>query len=316
MRIAIDLSGIDEHTGVRVYAHQLLRELQRADTNHEFFVIARRRDIDIYPVDGRVVKPIFMPSMAEGAVANIAWHWSGFLATLRRWRIDLVHQLDCNRIFPPFGRALVVTVHGLIDPRIPGRRHFFRQRYNSIVVPRLLCLATQIISVSNNTRRDLLHYTKIPGNKITVIQEGCALKDSEFSSKAAARKLLDVCYGLRDGFILYVARLEHPNKNHIALLKAYDLLRRTGVSLPHLVFVGADSYRADIVRQQAKTLSLTESVTMTGFVPDNHLPAFYQCAATYICPTLYEGFGLPLLEAMQFGVPIVCSNSSSLPEVV
>ena len=162
----------------------------------------------------------------------MAWHWSAFSRLLRRWGIDLVHQLDCNRVFPLLTRALVVTVHGLIDPCVPGRRHFLRQQYNVQFVPRLLGLATRLISVSNNTKRDLLRYTSVPEHKITVIHEGCELQGKEHVDKAAARDLLQKHYGLQGDFILYVARLEHPNKNHVPLLKAYDLLRRNGNSLP------------------------------------------------------------------------------------
>jgi glycosyltransferase involved in cell wall biosynthesis len=316
MRIALDLSGIHEQTGVRVYAAQLLRELQLANTDVEFFVIMRRRDASIYLTDAPNFTPLFIPSTAEGALSNIAWHWSGFLRLMRKWRIDIVHQLDCNRIFPSSNLTLVVTVHGLIDPAIPGRRHLMRQQYNSVVVPRLLPLAARIISVSNNTKRDLLRYSSVHENKITVIHEGCALRGTEVLDEAAGRALLAAKYGLREKFILYVARLEHPNKNHVSLLQAYKSLRHADDSLPHLVFVGGDSYRADVVRQAIDALSLRDRVTLTGFVPDAHLPAFYRCALAYACPTLYEGFGLPLLEAMQFGVPIVCSETSSLPELV
>jgi glycosyltransferase involved in cell wall biosynthesis len=316
MRIALDLSGIHEETGVRVYAAQLLRELQAANTEHQFYVIMRRRDTAIYPIEAQAFKRLFIPSAAENALLNMAWHWTGFSHLLRKWRIDLVHQLDCNRVFPSLNRALVVTVHGLIDPCVPGRRHFLRQQYNARLVPRLLGLATRLISVSNNTKRDLLRYTSVPEDKITVIHEGCALQGTEHISKASARTLLETEYGLQSEFILYVARLEHPNKNHVSLLEAYALLRRNGASPPRLVFVGGDSYRSDVVRRAVDALSLEDRVTITGFVPDAHLPAFYRCALAYACPTLYEGFGLPLLEAMQFGLPIVCSNSSSLPELV
>lgn len=315
MRIAIDLSGVDEHTGVRVYAAQLLQELQQAPTNHEFVVILRRRDLPIYPIYRKEFKTVFIPAAAERALVNIGWHWSFYRQLLRKHEIDLVHQLDCNRVSPLSGYAHVVTVHGLIDSRVPGRRHFMRQHYNAVFVPRLLHLATRIISVSSNTRRDLLRFTSVPADKVTVIHEGCFLKCAGIS-ESEARHLLQTHYGIQSGFILYVARLEHPNKNHISLLRAYQLLSRRNASLPHLVFVGGDSYRADVVKQAVESFALKERVTLTGFVPDEHIPAFYRCALAYASPTLYEGFGLPLLEAMHFGVPIVCSDSSSLPEVV
>jgi glycosyltransferase involved in cell wall biosynthesis len=315
MRIALDLSGVNEYTGVRVYAEQLLRELRKANTEHELFVIMRRRDSNIYNTDGPDVTALFIPTVAEDAISNIAWHWSDFPSYLRRRKIDLVHQMDCNRVSPLGKLRHVVTVHGLIDSRVPGRRHFWRQRYNEHVVPRLLSLPTKIISVSDNTRRDLLKYTSIPNDKIAVIREGCALDDICQLDVTEARSLLKTSYGLQDTFVLYVARLEHPNKNHVLLLKAYAHLLHERGSLPPLVFVGSDSYRADAVRNAVESLGLTRHVTLTGFVPLAHLKAFYRCALAYVCPTLYEGFGLPLLEAMTAGVPIACSNTSSLPEV-
>ena len=254
MRIALDLSGIDEHTGVRVYAAQLMPKLQLVNTEHEFYVVMRRRDANIYPTNDQAFRPIFIPSMAERALSNAAWHWSTFSCLLRKHRIDLVHQLDCNRIFPLVNHALIVTVHGLIDPNVPGRRHFMRQQYNAIVVPHLLGLATKIISVSTNTEQDLLRYTSVPEDKITVIHEGCVFRGTEHLDEAEARGLLKEKYGLQSDFILYVARLEHPNKNHVSLLKAYDALRRSSNVLPRLVFVGNDSYRADIVRRTVDCL--------------------------------------------------------------
>jgi len=316
LRIALDFSGIDEHTGVRVYAAQLLQELQRADTDHEFAAIVRRRDLSTYPINTGNFKTVLIRPAAEHALGNIAWHWTSYRALLQEHGIDLVHQLDCNRVSPLAGYAYVITVHGLVDSRVPGRRHFMRQHYNAVVVPRLLHLATHVICVSNNTRRDLLRYTRVPDERITVIHEGCSLGAADCISETEARRLLQAHYGIRGEFILYVARLEHPNKNHISLLKAYEFLSRHNPSLPNLVFVGGDSYRADILKQAVESFSLKERVTLTGFIPDKDLSAFYRCALVYACPTLYEGFGLPLLEAMQFGVPIVCSDSSSLPEVV
>ncbi len=278
MRIALDLTGINELTGVRVYAVQLLRELHKGKTDHEFYVIMRRRDAAIYPTDGHALIPLFIPSSAEHALSNIAWHWSGLSHLLRKSRINLVHQMDCNRVFPPLNRALVVTVHGLIDSCIPDRRHFVRQQYCKVVVPRLLSLATQLISVSHNTKRDLLRYTSVPKDKITVIHEGCALQGTEHIDIAAAQRLLETEYGLRDGFILYVARLEHPNKNHVSLLEAYALLSRSGVPIPRMVFVGGASYQSEVINRTVEDLSLSDRVTITGFVPDSHLPAFYRSA--------------------------------------
>jgi len=315
MRIALDLSGVAEQTGVRIYALQLLNELQKLDRENKFYVVMRHIDADIYPINAENFRPVFMPKAVESTLSNIAWHWTAFSRLLNALRIDVLHQMDCNRISIIRDQAHVVTVHGLIDNRVPGRRLFFRQQYNTFMVPRLIPLVTKIISVSNNTRKDLLKFTRVPDNKIHVIHEGCALSGAGSITSSAAASILKQKYGLENDYILYVARLEHPNKNHVSLLKAYELLCRQNDNIPMLVLVGGDSYRAEVVKQAVNSLNLSDRVKLTGFVPDEDLPAFYKCASLYICPTLYEGFGLPLLEAMQFGVPLVCSDSSSLPEV-
>lgn len=316
MRIALDFSGVDPQTGVRIYTQQLLGELQKLDRENLYYVIMRRADQSIYELFSPNFQPLLMPAVAEPTLMNMLWHWSGFQSFLKRAGIEVLHQMDCNRISPIRGPAQIVTVHGLIDNRVPGRRHFFRQQYNSFIVPRLLDLATQVISVSNNTRNDLLEFTSLRDEIIHVIPEGCALEDDPDLTMPVAAAMLKKRYGIEGDFILYVARLEHPNKNHVSLLEAYRMLLDRGEEIPPLVLVGGDSYRADVVRDTVRTLNLSQRVRLAGFVPDDDISAFYKCASLYVCPTFYEGFGLPVLEAMQFGVPVVCSDASSLPEVV
>ena len=316
MRIALDLSGVDIQTGVSVYVKQLLYGLQQFENKNEFILIMRKRDVPVYSIFAKNFRVFIIPNIFEPALLNIIWHWTLFPFLLHKLNVDLLHQMDINRISIIRNTAYIVTVHGLIDSKVSGRRLLFRQFYNSVIVPKLIRLPVKIISVSNNTKKDVMEIAGLDESKISVIHEGCIFDLSDQINKSESITIIKNKYGLDEGYILYVARIEHPNKNHLQLLKAYKLLCEQYTTMPNLVFVGGASYRSDIVREAIQNFVFNNKIKLTGFVPDEDLVAFYKCASVYVCPALYEGFGLPLLEAMRFGVPIVCSGSSSMPEVV
>ena len=116
-------------------------------------------------------------------------------------------------------------------------------------------------------------------------------------------------------YILYISRIEHPGKNHVRLIEAFERFK-DATALPHnLVLAGADRERAEEVHARAKASSQADRIVFTGFLRDEQLPHLYAGADLFVLPSLYEGFGLPLLEAMASGTPVACSNLSSLPEV-
>lgn len=125
MRIALDLSCVNEQTGVRIYSLQLLNELQSIDRDNEYYVIMRRRDAEVYPISGENFKCLFIPKAAESTLQNITWHWTTFPRFLNTAKIDVLHQMDCNRISIVRGQAHVVTVHGLSLEIIDVAQHHF-----------------------------------------------------------------------------------------------------------------------------------------------------------------------------------------------
>jgi len=255
MRIALDLSGVDIQTGVSVYVKQLLYGLQQFENKNEYILIMRRRDVPVYPLFANNFRVFIIPHIFELAFPNILWHWTQFPNLLIKLGVDVLHQMDCNRISVIRHIAHIVTVHGFIDSKVSGRRLFFRQHYNSVIVPRLVRLPIRLISVSNNTKKDLMEIAGIDERNISVIHEGCVFNYSEQINQSESIRLLKNKYGLDEGYLLYVARLEHPNKNHLSLLKAYKLLCEKNATVPNLVLVGGDSYRADIIRKDVKNHS-------------------------------------------------------------
>jgi len=180
------------------------------------------------------------------------------------------------------------------------------------MMPHFVRAAGAVIAVSESTRRDLLAHLKVEPERVYVVYGGVA----ERFRPASLAKIQEVRarYHLPERFILTVGTIE-PRKNYLRLLEAYRRLLDQGYN-EGLVIVGKLGWRYKTFFQRLRELNLEQSVTLLGFVADDDLPALYSAAEIFVYPSLYEGFGLPPLEAMACGIPVVASNTSSLPEVV
>ncbi len=221
---------------------------------------------------------------------------------------DLFHATE--HLLPPFRHIrTVLTVHDLIyilfpEYHLPMNYHFLR-----LMMPRFARRAGAIIAISECTRWDLVRLWQIPEEKIHVIHEGI---DARFRPPAGSHTAARVraSYGLPDRFALYVGTIE-PRKNLPALLDAWQRLR----SPCPLVIAGKKGWLYEETFARVEALGLSDRVIFTGFVPDKDLPALYGAADVFVFPSLYEGFGLPVLEAMACGTPVVTTTGGSLPEV-
>jgi glycosyltransferase involved in cell wall biosynthesis len=227
--------------------------------------------------------------------------------------VTLFHATE--HLLPRLTRARsVFTLHDVAYRRYP-RYHLLQNRlYLTLMMPRFLARADAVICVSEHTRRDALHYyPRLDPAKIHVILEGV---DPRFRPPARLAELAPIraAYGLPERFILYVGTIE-PRKNLPVLLEAYAALRQhlTDVGL---VIAGGKGWLYESFFQVLKRLGLEHHVILTGHVPEADLPGLIACAKVFAYPSEFEGFGLPPLEAMACGVPVACSNASSLPEVV
>jgi len=232
---------------------------------------------------------------------------------LRRHPVDLLHV---QYTAPPFCPAPVIaTIHDLAFEHMPEtftRRGSFQLK---LTVRRTARRAVRIATVSEYSRQDILRTYKLPAEKIAVTYNGVEphfIPQTEFPEEAD-----EICQrlGIKRDFLLAVGSLQ-PRKNLVRLIRAYARLRNENPDFKsQLVIVGRKLWLADEIFAEVRNHHWAEDVILTGYLADQDLPRLYRAALAFVYPSLFEGFGLPPLEAMACGTPVLTSNVSSLPEV-
>jgi len=244
---------------------------------------------------------------------RILWEQLVLPAACDREGLDLLHA-PVN-VGPLRGDCpLVVTLHDLSFYRHPELFRPGRRFYQQELTRRTAARAARVIAVSQSTRADAIEILGLAEDKVVVIPNGVgeAMRPAEAPSAVAALRRR---HGLPEPMILYLGTLE-PRKNLPRLLEAYALLRRRPGVRHRLVLAGGRGWYYDEIRAAVERLGLRDEVLFPGYVPEEDKPLWYSAADLFVYPSLYEGFGLPPLEAMACGTPVVVSNTSSLPEVV
>ena len=316
MRIGIDartLSG--RFTGDRTYWRGLLGGLSAVDAENEYLLYTRG------PVEGE--PPALGPNFRWRQIAwpsnDALWMLSAFPHALKADKIDIAHtQYNIPLLGVPC--PVVTTVHDISFQIHPDLFLPKDRRILQTFVPCSMRKAAAVIAVSQSTRRDILRsYPKIPQEKVFVILEAAGphfkVPDGgQETARAAANNVL----GLTDVPYLLAVGVLQPRKNLEVLLDAFALLKLGPHPPPHrLVIAGKRGWLDETDRQLAALPpEVTREIVLAGYVADDALPALYGGADALCYPSRYEGFGLPPLEAMACGCPVLCSRASSLPEVV
>lgn len=317
-RIGIDARKVRDF-GIGVYVSNLIRGLARIEAEQEaaanqeaapneyvLFVRPEDRDFAVdLPANFRCVverSPVY--SLRE--IGMMTWR-------IWRSRLDLYHAT--HYVLPAIVPCpTVVTIHDIIHLLYPG---FLPSRAASLYAQRMfrhsVNRADRIIAVSQNTSSDVLDYFDIPEEKIKVVYNGVEDHFRQLlSAEELGARLKDV--GVRQPYLLFVGNPK-PHKNLNRVIKAYARARsRAGFEAP-LVCVGARPGSDFKLERRARQLGVGDHVQLVGHVPARALPALYQGASLFLYPTLYEGFGLPVVEAMASRAPVITSNTSSLKEI-
>lgn len=292
--------------GIHTYCDQLLQNLPNQRPAHDYFAFVN--DPAYQPPPGLTLHRA--PAASQRPSRRILWE-QAVLPFLARRQVDLIHGL-AYALPLAAGLPSVVTVHDLsflLFPQAfaPGNR-LYLSRISAISCRR----ASKVIAVSQATASDIQRLIGIPANRIEVIYNG--VDEAYYLRPATEIEDYRRQTGWPDRFLLSVGTLE-PRKNYPTLIEAYALYRRLASSPLPLLIAGGRGWQYDAIFSCVSALGLEQHIRFLGFVPASMLPWLYNAAAVFVYPSRYEGFGLPVVEAMACGVPTITSTASSLPEV-
>src|SRR5579883_1432957 len=300
--------------GISRYIRYLLTELARDPGPHEYTIFVNGPDTAAR-LGIQHPQLTFVPASwpESRPAARVAWEQFALPSLIRQRGIQVFHS-PANVLpeFLPRACAGVVTLHDLAFLRMPEVLTRPKRVYHRTFTVRSLRRAAKIIAVSQSTSRDLTELLDIAPRQITTVYPCIDERFTRMFSESEVRAFRER-QGLEDGFLLYLGTLE-PRKNIPTLLDAYARLRQMTGTRVRLVLAGGKGWLYETIFARVQALGLESEVLFPGFVSDEEQPLWYQAAAAFAYPSLYEGFGIPVAEALACGVPVVTSNISSLPE--
>lgn len=311
MRIGIDARMYSSNfTGIGRYTYELLHHLLEIDKENEYVVFVNKEGKDHFKAPNERVKVVYVNAKHYSFAEQ-----TRFLLDIKKAKVDLMHFTHFNAPIMYRGKS-VVTIHDLTLSFFPGEKmntYLHRWAYNRVLNSSTR-KAAQIIAVSNNTKKDLVKVLGVPEEKINVIYEAV---DDHFNNTHDYDKELELRekYGLGRKFFLYTG-VWREHKNIVGLITAFDVfLKHTAHKDIELVLTGRDDPKYKYVKDVSVQKGIGDKVKFLGLVPEEELPHLYRLAYAYVFPSFYEGFGLPPLEAMASGTPVVASNVSCIPEI-
>ena len=324
-------------SGISVYVRETVSAL--AEQGHELTLLCepeediRRSASDCrHPgVDCRLSNVITAPRWTRRPALSMLWHLFVLPFWIWRRRRDFDGFVICaanRRVLAWYPLPTTATVHDLANFHIPGKYSRLRMFYLAHILPHYAKKARHLVAVSGATKSDMVKFWHCREDRVTVlynglpgevgVQSSSSRKDGQipFSNSNSELQLNSRTTSHEPRTtLLYISRIEHPGKNHVRLIEAYGRLPRKLAEAHPLVIAGADWKDADAVHSAAAASPHSDLIRFTGFVADEDMPKLWSEAGFYVFPSLFEGFGLSLVEAMARGIPCACSNNGSLGEI-
>ncbi|MCF6171093.1 MAG: glycosyltransferase family 4 protein [Bacteroidales bacterium] len=306
MKIAILADPLDgQYAGIHVYTRELIDALNQFDKKNEYVLVRQKKGAE-FPGMKQVVVPNF-PVYTGFQVLRVFFL---FPLILRKLKVDAVVE---PAHFGPFNlpkrMKRITVIHDLTPIKFPGLHRFYSQALQRIFLRGILKRAHLILTNSENTSRDTLEFYPGSEKKIKRIYLGKEdIFKPDFHSETISK------FGLDEPYFLFVGTIE-PRKNLLVLLKAYTAFRQAVRKPVRLIIAGQLGWKAEPEMEALAQHPFKNDIVITGYVKREELPVLYTNARAFIYPSKYEGFGLPVLEAMACGAPCLVSDSSSLPEV-
>jgi glycosyltransferase involved in cell wall biosynthesis len=317
MKIGFSTSVIQRgKTGVAQYVFELLRAIERHGAAHEFHLFVLEEDLPLFEFAGTAMRLVKVSESHRPPVRNILWHQSVLPRLARELGLDVLHVPSYRRMLWPRPCALVATVHDLAPFHVRGKYDWKRMLYGRLLVKRLARRQDEVIAVSEHTARDLDRFFGLSRERVTVIWNGIDHARFRPGDRARAKSEAASRWRLNRPFFLYISRLEHPAKNHVRLIEAFTRFKAETKSDWLLALCGSDWHGAEFIHEAARRSPFAPDIRFPGFVEDSALPDLYRAAEVFVYPSLFEGFGLPPIEAMACGCPVISSTRGSLAEVI
>jgi glycosyltransferase involved in cell wall biosynthesis len=307
MKIGIITDAIDDGTaGIATYVRNLVEELHNLDKKNEYYLIHNKLNKDyIYKNKNEIIIPIRNIPFAREFRKLIEIPFR-----LKNHKLDIVHETaQIGPFLFPTKYKKITTICDLVPLVVPETQPKFSVVHHKFALPIISKRTDKIITISESTKRDVNKKLNIDKEKITVTLLAANKSFKPVKSKQVLKK-----NNLKENYILCVGTLE-PRKNIIGVVKAFSKVLKNNPT-EHLLIVGRKGWKYQEIFKLVKTKKLENKITFLENIETKDLPALYAHAKMFVYPSLYEGFGLPPLEAMSCKCPVITSNNSSLPEVV
>lgn len=305
MRYAIDAHAIGRHlTGNEVYVRSLLSAFANVDKTSDFIAY-----VSLPEAESWVPERFQVRRVSPNPFERLGYQLSRLL---KKDRPALLHVQYTAPLFCPV--PVVTSIHDVSFIEHPEYFTSFRRRQLEFTVSRTARTAARIITVSEFSRSAIARAYSLDPERITVVPNA-ANPFFRVVNREASLKRVHETFRFDGPFVLSVGDLQ-PRKNHIGLIEAFSRLIKTKPQLPHrLIVTGQDTWFGGRVREAAKNSGVGDRISFTGFVSDEDLLRLYNACDCFVFPSLYEGFGIPILEAMACGRAVACANTSAMPEV-
>jgi len=296
-------------TGIGTYTYQLINSINKIDNENNYLLFTPENFDMSYKL-----KSNFKIKSIKANNDNCFWEEVNIPNLLVGENIELYH-VPQNGVGLPKNKTcpFIITLHDVIPLKMPET---VSDRYLKIFneeLPKIIPLCDGIITVSNYSKDDIAKAFNFPKEKIFVTY--LAAEDIyKPLDKIFSKNLIKTKYLIEDNYILYIGGFS-PRKNILGLIEAFSLLPKKLLGSRKLVIAGNKGISYEIYKKRAETLHIGDKVIFPGFIPMEDIPHLYNCAELFVYPSFYEGFGLPPIEAMACGIPVIASNATSIPEI-